>query len=59
MPPRCRREIASQVTAGVELVKKRENVRALVNALSETLPDIYSALVDERDEHVRLRRKVL
>lgn len=42
------------VTSAIETIKTRSTVEELVKDLREALPNIYSALVDERDEYMTL-----
>ncbi|CAH0367008.1 unnamed protein product [Pelagomonas calceolata] len=42
----------NSVTGAIETIKTRSTVKELVNDLRESLPNIYSALVDERDEYM-------
>ena len=42
----------NSVTGAIESIKTRSTVKELVNDLRESLPNIYSALVDERDEYM-------
>jgi len=40
---------AASIAAAVEIIKQRETVEAIVAALRDATPALYSALVDERD----------
>ena len=42
----------NSVTGAIETIKTRSTVKELVKDLRESLPNIYSALVDERDEYM-------
>ena len=42
----------NSVTGAIESIKTRSTVKELVKDLRESLPNIYSALVDERDEYM-------
>jgi len=42
----------ASVTSAIETIKTRSTVEELVKDLREALPNIYSALVDERDEYM-------
>jgi len=42
----------NSVTGAIETIKTRSTVKELVNDLRESLPNIYSALIDERDEYM-------
>ena len=42
----------NSVTGAIETIKTRSTVKELVKDLRESLPSIYSALVDERDEYM-------
>lgn len=43
-----------ELTAFVETVKARENVRLVMSLLKEQAPEIYQAMVSERDEYMAL-----
>ena len=42
----------NSVTGAIETIKTRSTVKELVKDLRESLPNIYSALIDERDEYM-------
>ena len=45
----------NSVTGAIETIKTRSTVKELVKDLLESLPNIYSALVDERRVDIRQR----